>query len=207
MEKVPKKIVIFGATGNTGLVTTEYAIKNGYEVSVFIRDPAKLPADLKPHKVFVGDVLNQENVDSAIEGQDAVVVTLGTRTDLGPTTVLSEGLKNIINGMVKHHVKRITCCISAFLFWERSKVPEMYIPVTEDHERMLNVLKASDREWVALFPPHITSEPSNQPYTLKNDKPYGRMISKYDLAEIMVKCLTDEERIGHTIGMGYEPKS
>lgn len=206
MEKVLKKIIIFGATGRTGLVTTEYAIKNGFEVSVFIRDPAKLPSELKPHKIFIGDVLNPEKVDSAIEGHDAVIVTLGTRTDLGPTTMLSEGLKNIIQGMVKHKIKRISCCISAFLFWERSKVPEMYIPLTEDHERMLNVLKSSDREWIAVLPPHITDEPSTATYILKNNSPFGRMISKYHLAEIMVNCLSSEEHIRCTVGMGYEPK-
>ncbi len=48
-----------------------------------------------------------------------------------------------------------TNSLIAFLFWDRSKVPEKFIPLTLDHERMLNVLKGSDREWIAVMPPHI----------------------------------------------------
>lgn len=45
--------------------------------------------------------------------------------------------------------------VSAFLFWPREKVPKPYVPLTEDHERMLEALKTCDREWVAILPPHI----------------------------------------------------
>jgi hypothetical protein len=48
-----------------------------------------------------------------------------------------------------------TNSLIAFLFWDLSKVPEQFIPVTLDHERMLNVLKGSDREWIAVLPPNI----------------------------------------------------
>lgn len=203
MSKFIKKVIFFGSTGNTGLATVEYALKNGYEVSIFVRDPSKVPPEMKPDMIITGDVLNKDQVIASIEGQDAVVVTLGTRNDLSPTNMMSEGLKNIVEGMVKHGVKRISCCISSFLFWDRSKVPSSYIPITEDHERMLNVLKSSDREWTAIFPPHISNEPAHGNYVLKNDEPVGRMISKYDLGEIMVKCLSDDERIRRTVGMGY----
>ncbi len=49
----------------------------------------------------------------------------------------------------------------------------------------------------------ITETPARGDYTLKNDGPVGRSISKYDLAEILVNCLTDDTRVGHTVGMGY----
>ncbi|CAN8002068.1 unnamed protein product, partial [Ixodes hexagonus] len=174
----------------------------GYEVTVLVRDPARLPAG-KSVKVVVGDVLKQDNVDEAVQGQDAVVVVLGTRNDLSPTTVMSDGVKNILEAMGKHGVKRISCCISSFLFWERAKVPKNYVPVTEDHDRMFQALKASDKEWVAVFPPHIADEPARGNYKLVNDAAVGRMISKYDLADILVKVLTMDEHIGHSVGIGY----
>jgi hypothetical protein len=49
----------------------------------------------------------------------------------------------------------------------------------------------------------IVETPARGDYTLKNDGPVGRNISKYDLAEILVNCLTDDTRVGHTVGMGY----
>ena len=33
----------------------------------------------------------------------------------GPTTVMSEGTKNILEGMKEHGVKRVSCCISCKL--------------------------------------------------------------------------------------------
>lgn len=54
----------------------------GYNVTVLVRDPARLPADHKASRVVVGDVLNKEDVKKAMEGQDAVIIILGTRNDL-----------------------------------------------------------------------------------------------------------------------------
>lgn len=49
---------------------------------MLVRDPTKLPADHKASRVVVGDVLNREDVEKTMEGQDAVIIILGTRNDL-----------------------------------------------------------------------------------------------------------------------------
>ena len=49
----------------------------------------------------------------------------------------------------------LTLFVKAFLFWDRNKVPEKFLDLHSDHERMLEVVKASDREWVVVCPPHI----------------------------------------------------
>lgn len=51
-------------------------------MTVLVRDPAKLPADHNASRVLVGDVLNKEDVKKTMEGQDAVIIILGTRNDL-----------------------------------------------------------------------------------------------------------------------------
>lgn len=170
---------------------------------MLVRDASRLPKDTTPHHVIVGDVLKKEDVDKAVKGQDGVIVVLGTRNDTSPTTALSDGLKNILQSMSDHGVKRISACVSSFLFWERAKVPPKFVPLTEDHERMYEALKACDREWVAIFPPHIADEPARGGYKMVNDAPVGRAISKFDLAEILVNALTMDEHIGHSVGIGY----
>lgn len=57
----------------------------GYNVTVLVRDASRLPADHKASRVVVGDVLNKEDVKKAMEGQDAVLIILGTRNDLSKT--------------------------------------------------------------------------------------------------------------------------
>lgn len=55
---------------------------SGYNVTVLVRDTSKLPADHNASRVVVGDVLNKEDVKKTMEGQDAVIIILGTRNDL-----------------------------------------------------------------------------------------------------------------------------
>lgn len=55
----------------------------GYEVTAFVRNPENLPESLAAQvTVKVGDVLDTAAVDEAVNGQDAVIILLGTRNDL-----------------------------------------------------------------------------------------------------------------------------
>lgn len=51
-------------------------------MTVLVRDPSRLPTDHKASRVVVGDVLNKDDVKKTLEGQDAVIIILGTRNDL-----------------------------------------------------------------------------------------------------------------------------
>ncbi|TSR87312.1 Estrogen-related receptor gamma [Bagarius yarrelli] len=150
-----KNVAIFGSTGMTGLVTLPIAVAAGYNVTVLVRDPSRLPADHKASRVVVGDVLNKEDVKKTLEGQDAVIIILGTRSDLSPTTMMSEGTRNIIEAMKSRGIRKVIACMSAFLLWDRAKVPPRLVPVTEDHDRMYILLKESGLDYVAVMPPHI----------------------------------------------------
>ena len=57
-------------------------------------------------------MLNKGDVERAVQNQDGVVVVLGTRNDLSPTTALSDGTQNIVDAMKAANIKRISCCIS-----------------------------------------------------------------------------------------------
>lgn len=54
----------------------------GYNITVLVRDRSRLPADHKASRVVVGDALNKDDVKKTLEGQDAVIIILGTRNDL-----------------------------------------------------------------------------------------------------------------------------
>nr|CAG4644404.1 EOG090X0GP9 [Lepidurus arcticus] len=60
-----------------------------------------------------GDVTQAEDVLNAVKGQDIILVVLGTRNDLKPTTVMSDGLENILQAMHQEGVKKIAVCLSA----------------------------------------------------------------------------------------------
>lgn len=109
-------------------------------------------------EVFKGDFLEPDSVFNAIEGTDGVVIAIGTRGNLDPTSDMSEGTKNIIEGMRAKNVKTVSACISAFLFFEMDKVPPIFTEVTKDHKRMYEALKESGLNWIAVFAPHISGK-------------------------------------------------
>lgn len=70
-----KKVVIFGASGNTGkYITRKLMAEENVELSIFVRNPAKL-ADIDTANINVisGDALNDEDVKKAMTGQDILV--------------------------------------------------------------------------------------------------------------------------------------
>lgn len=187
------RLVIFGATGNTGLCALSHAVEKGLNVRAFVRDATKVPDQLKGKAdVFVGDVINYDHVSKAVADRDGVVVVLGTRNDLSPTTVLSQGLTNIIKAMKQHNVKLVSVCLSAFLFYKPEAVPAMFKDLNADHQRMLDIIKSSDLTWIAILPPHIADSPRSK-YTVKYDESPGRVISKYDLGAFLVDSLSQPE--------------
>ncbi|XP_050444988.1 flavin reductase (NADPH) [Cataglyphis hispanica] len=188
-----KRVVIFGATGNTGLCSLRSAVENDLDVRAFVRDEAKIPEDLK-NKIesVVGDVTNAEQVTKAVADRDAVVVVLGTRNDLSPTTVLSQSLKNIIDAMKTHNVELISVCLSAFLFYKPEAVPAIFKDLNADHQRMFDMIKTSGLKWIAILPPHIADTPKSK-YTVTFDSSPGRAISKHNLGAFLVECLMKPE--------------
>ncbi|KAG9340530.1 hypothetical protein JZ751_021350 [Albula glossodonta] len=205
MGDTVKNVLIFGATGMTGLVTLPQAVAAGYNVTVLVRNPARLPADHKAARVVVGDVLNPDDVRNAMEGQDAVIIILGTRSDLSPTTMMSDGTRNIVEAMKARGIRKVIGCMSAFLLWDRAKVPPRLVPVTEDHDRMYMVLRESGLDYVAVMPPHIAdNHPLTMKYTVTENMLKGRVISKYDLGHFFVQCLSTSEWDRKTVGVAGE---
>ncbi|EFA07011.1 flavin reductase (NADPH) [Tribolium castaneum] len=195
------KVVIFGSTGMTGLCAVEAAVKKGLNVRAFVRDPAKLPENLKSSvEVVQGDVLSYNDVLNAIKGVNGVVVVLGTRNDLKPTTALSEGMKNIIKAMKEANVEVVSVCLSAFLFYEPEKVPPMFKDLNADHQRQFDALKESSLKYIAILPPHIADQPGSD-YEVKHDASPGRAISKYDLGRFLVDSLSQPEHYGKVCGI------
>lgn len=147
-----------------------------------------------------GDVTNQTDVENTIQGSDAVIVVLGTRNNLDPTTVMSTGLKNIVETMGKQKIRPISVCMSSFLFWDPEKVPKQFEHLNAEHKRMLDIIKGSTLDFIAILPPHIADEPTSEHKILHDQSP-GRVISKYDLAKFFVDSLNQPEHYGKVCGI------
>jgi biliverdin reductase/flavin reductase len=197
------RVVIFGATGKTGKTLLSKTLSQGHQVTAMVRDVSKINMITSNLKVKQGDVLDKVAVQTAISGQDVVFCTLGTGLDLSPTTVLSNGTRNIVEAMQAHKVKRIVCLLSGWLFYPT--FPPIFKNITEEHTRQLEILKKSGLEWVAVCPPQITDDPGDQPFRVAiGSLPLGATnISKEDVARFMIAQLKQDFYLGETVGIAY----
>ncbi|XP_025988793.1 flavin reductase (NADPH) [Solenopsis invicta] len=195
-----KRIVIFGSTGPTGLCCVRTALEKGLEVRAFTRDKTKIPEDLRDKiEIVVGHVTNAKDVAKAVAGRDAVIVTLGYGTNLGPNTELSKGMQNIIDSMKAHKVELISACLSMLLF-NLETVPFRYKYLTEEHQRMFEIIKSSGSKWVVICPPYIVDKPKSN-YIIAINCSAWRAISKYDLGEFLIKCLENPDYYQKMLGI------
>ncbi|HEY2749384.1 MAG TPA: NAD(P)H-binding protein [Polyangia bacterium] len=111
------KLVVFGASGDTGRALVELALAAGHTVTAFARNPAAaaLPAAAR---AIAGDVLDADAVAAAIAGQDAVLSALGHRRasrspfarQLSPPDLFARSAAHMIDAMRRHRVARLVIC-------------------------------------------------------------------------------------------------
>jgi putative NADH-flavin reductase len=78
------RILILGATGNLGRALVKQALKQDHEVSVIVRDPAKLPSEtIARLEVHRGDLTSLSNADLArlVTGRDVLINAAGNVSD------------------------------------------------------------------------------------------------------------------------------
>lgn len=198
------KVVIFGATGQTGRRLTERALSNGHEVTVFVRDPAGLDVPSGSVRVVQGDVLDAAAVDRAVADQQAVLVALGIASRGNPP-VLPQGIRHILDAMEKHGVRRIVVLSAAGALHERAgsivgslglMVARAFLPgVYREHRAMLEELRTRNLDWIAVRPVILTNKPWTGRHRVVIDgiPRGGYRVSRADVADFIIRQLTSDE--------------
>jgi putative NADH-flavin reductase len=94
-----QKIALFGATSMIGRRIMNEALARGHRVTVFVRDPKKIPTSHSNLKVVKGDVFDftKNDVTSHLKGHDIVISAYETMTNpndhVTATRTLIEGIK------------------------------------------------------------------------------------------------------------------
>jgi len=168
MSGAIERVLVFGATGPTGLQVVEQALQRGLEVTAFVRDPAKLTIDHPRLRHVTGDILQRDSIDAAFaDPPDAVVLALGM-FHKQPETWLSTGTAHIVSAMQKHGVSRIVAVSSLGAGDSRyqgsllAKGLQKFLlrHVLDDKTRQEQILRDSGLNWTALRPPQLTLDAS-----------------------------------------------
>jgi putative NADH-flavin reductase len=195
------KLVIFGARGGTGRQLVEQALAEGHQVTAFARRPAALQVRHDRLRIAAGDVSDAARVESAIEGQDAVLSALGATKK---QAICADGMANILAAMRRAGVRRVIV-LSAFGAsdsHDRSLYTRLlWLFIRErmaDKDRMEQLIKRSDLEWTLVRPPRLTDGPRTQRYRSGLDlrMTLNSRISRADTAAFMLRQLVDPNYLG-----------
>jgi putative NADH-flavin reductase len=207
------KLAIFGATGRTGSLLLEQALGQNHQVTAFARKP---PAASQRERLtwVAGDILDRGAVAAAAAGQEAVLCTIGTPNVPG-TRVLSDGTANIVAGMRASSVRRLVVETTlgvgdsraqAGFFYIHVLVPLAFRHVFVDKHRQEEVVRQSGLDWVIVRATRLTNGAPTGTYRSGPHlalSPLTAHISRFDVADFMLKQVTDRTWVGRAVGISY----
>jgi putative NADH-flavin reductase len=218
------KLTIVAATGRIGRQILEQALAAGHDVTAVARNPATLPAPVRPVTADLA-AADPAALESAVAGADAVLSGLGPRS-LSDTGIASTGTRAIVQAMRATGVRRIVVVSAAPI----STVPSpgrpdpprhdpgegffmrhLFSPLAKaafrrhyaDLALMEDILRDSGLDWTVIRPPRLTDKPLTGAYRTA----YGRnlrgglRVSHADVAHLMLRVLEQPETINQAIGI------
>lgn len=200
-----KKIALFGGSGQTGRLFLEQTLGNGYTVKVLVRNPAKLNLQHSELEIVQGNVLNEADVNTTVEGSD-IVVSLFGHVKGSPEWLQTDGTKNILVAMKKHGVKRIISLSGGGLPFPEKDQPKfadklirtfmkIAVPkILDDAIKHHQVIKESGLEWVIVRGPRLTNEPRKGKYRIGwVGVNASTKIGRADLADFILSQVENEK--------------
>jgi len=196
------KLIIIGGTGGTGKELIKQSLEQGHYVTAMVRNPKKVKITDQNLKVVQGNVLDLASFEHTFEGQDAVISALGHKRFFIKTTILSEGTKNIISAMEKHHIKRFICITSLGISDSRFKlglyytlfvIPFILLFYFLDKEKQERLIVHSNLDYTIVRPGQLTHGKKRGIY--RHGAGLGsylltKMISRADVAHFIINELT-----------------
>ncbi len=209
------KILIIGATGGTGKALLGQALGQGHAVTVLVRNPNKITIKHEHLVVVEGNVLDYDSVDHAVQGHDVVVSALGHKHFFLKNTILSDGIKNVIRVMEKHKVKRLIFESSLGigdsrgmlgLYYTLFVIPFIIFFYYKDKELAERYIMESRLDWTIVRPGQLNNGKKKGVYREGlnvGNRISSVRISRADVADFMLKQLTDNSYLKKTPGVAY----
>ncbi|NNG03840.1 MAG: SDR family oxidoreductase [Inquilinus sp.] len=206
------KLIIFGATGTVGRLAVEKALAEGHRVTAFARRPAALESDHPNLTRLAGDVLDPDAVDRAVQGQDAAIVALGAGRK---GTVRAVGTRHVVEAMERHGVRRLVCQstlgagdsrAALNFFWKYIMFGLLLRDAYADHQAQEAVVRQSALDWIIVRPAAFTDGPATGTYKhgfAPTEKALALKIARADVADFLLRQLTDDTYLRQTPGLSY----
>jgi putative NADH-flavin reductase len=218
------KLTIFAATGGIGQHVLEQAVAADHDVTAVVRNPKKLSTQVRAVTADL-DAADPAVLESAVDGADAVLSGLGPRSN-SDAGIVSRGTRVVVQAMQATGVRRIVVVSAAPIGTVpspgRPKPPKhdpgdgffmrnLFGPLVKaalrkhyaDLALMEDVLRDSGLDWTIVRPPRLTNGPLTGTYRTAYGQNVrsGILVSRADVAHLMLRALEQPETIKQTIGI------
>lgn len=216
------RVLVVGATGGSGRAAVAALVRAGHEVTALSRHGTALTGP--GVRGVDGDATDAATVDGLVDGQDAVVVTLGIsepalRVRLrGPrgtaADVRSRGTATVVAAMRRHGVRRLVVQTSYGVGTSAARLPFvqrvvfalLLAPQIADTRRQSDLVRASGLDWVEVQPVNLTdAEPAPTGLTSTDDSVAGMTVSRTRVGAVLADAVVDDGLVGRVVAVSEAP--
>ncbi len=193
------RVLVVGATGQTGRLLVADLQEAGYSVRAFVRDADRarnlLGNDIE---LFVGDVKEPATIAPAMQGADAVISAIGARGAKGadrPEMIDYMGVKNLTEAAVGAKLKQFVLVSSMGVTHENHPLNKMFGNVLIWKAKGEQALRNSGLAYTIIRPAGLVNEPAGQGKIVltQGDKPGQHQIPRADVSTVCVQALGNAE--------------
>ncbi|MGD1946072.1 MAG: NAD(P)-dependent oxidoreductase [Croceivirga sp.] len=207
------KILLLGATGRTGKLVLQYALKKGHYVVCLARDSKRIQGTSNL-TVLEGNPNNTIHLREAIKDCEAVIsfLNISRISDFPwaplktPKRYMSDVVKKLTPICEEKKIKRLLVCSAWGVaetkkdipFWFRWLINYSNIGIAyKDHQRQEKIIERSNLNWTIIRPSGLTnfSKPENVKESFNNTPKPSLTLSRKTLAKYLVNGITNNELI------------
>ena len=209
------KVVVFGASGRTGTELVLQLLARGHDVTIVVRRPETLGLSYERLQAVKGDALEPQSFGTALDGQDAVLSTLGVTgflNSLRPMTFYRDSARAIIDRMNEAGVRRLVLVSSVGVLdhsstpiWYRAIVRPLLRHKYADMRAMETLVVESGLDWTVVRASQLVDGPLTQRYRIgqEGSLPNIGKISRRDLADFVARASNDATFIHRVVAISY----
>ncbi|MEQ1801937.1 MAG: NAD(P)H-binding protein [Gammaproteobacteria bacterium] len=205
MTGEPGKVLVAGATGQTGRLIVSELLANGYEVRALVRDTAKAREVLGDKVELVqGDVKDPVTLAAAVAGTDAVISAVGARGAKGPDrpeAIDYQGVKNLVDAAVAARSRQFVLVSSRSVTQTDNPLNKLFGNVLIWKLKGEDALRASGVPYTVVRPGGLTNGPGGDKDLVfeQGDAVSAQTtITRADVARICVEALKYPEARNRT---------